>query len=413
MSRHLWLLAWFCLGLFGIAGVEFAYAEGTLPAGPSGYKCTAGGTTYNAGVSCQQAYDQFGGQPAVSVNTITDCGGPVSNVIGQGIGYGHLCSGSHAVFFWNGASWVYGSLYVTPVAACPANSTGPTGTAPNQVCTCDYGFNPENGQCVQRSCPIGQTAEGFKAGAVMTSTAFCWSGCEYKASSSTCGTFAEGSGCIFWGGKSTGNVCNTSTNATTTGETSASCAAKGMGSATVNGVTTCAAAGPGSPVTTNTGSASTTTNPDNSISSSSSTTSSSDSGNGGVSTTTTTTGPNGTTTTTTDQSKSSFCEQNPNSPLCNEQQDPCTDNPERLSCAEFGEAEDPGELTTKTDGAPSSISPVSVASNNTCPASIALPKGMSLDFNGMCQVAEGIRPIVLAMAWLAAGLLLVGAFRES
>lgn len=60
----------------------------------------------------------------------------------------------------------------------------------------------------------------------------------------------------------------------------------------------------------------------------------------------------------------------------------------------------------------SSITPFSLGSARVCPAAIPLPKGAEFSFDGACFVADGLRPVLLALAWLAAGLIAFGAKTE-
>jgi hypothetical protein len=70
-----------------------------------------------------------------------------------------------------------------------------------------------------------------------------------------------------------------------------------------------------------------------------------------------------------------------------------------------------GDLETKALDV-NAITPVNVASSASCPADIPLPKGMSFSWSPVCQFAEGLRPVVLAMAWLFAGVLVLGGIRQ-
>lgn len=90
--------------------------------------------------------------------------------------------------------------------------------------------------------------------------------------------------------------------------------------------------------------------------------------------------------------------------------DPCTDNPGRIGCAEFGDV-GPGENLGTRDLGEGGINVVGMASSATCPAGITLPKGIgSFDFGPMCTYAEAMRPIVLALAWIM-GLMIVFGLR--
>jgi len=98
-------------------------------------------------------------------------------------------------------------------------------------------------------------------------------------------------------------------------------------------------------------------------------------------------------------SQSIFCDLNPASPLCTKQ--------------DFGEV---GEVTLTEKTINVSITPVAVGPSGTCPA----PSPMVIhgttgyfQWTTYCNFANGIRPILLAFAWLSAAGLLVGGFRSA
>lgn len=91
----------------------------------------------------------------------------------------------------------------------------------------------------------------------------------------------------------------------------------------------------------------------------------------------------------------------------------CADNPTASICAEqnFGTVEDVS-LTENTINV--SITPVAVGGAGSCPAPSPLVlRGQTYYFvwDTYCQFASGIKPILLAFAWLAAGGILIGGFR--
>jgi len=119
------------------------------------------------------------------------------------------------------------------------------------------------------------------------------------------------------------------------------------------------------------------------------------------------------TSTTTDTG--SFCQQNPTAPACggNQNSDACSEHPDRASCASFGDpgASDSSALPSKDVGV-SSISPVSLNTDMTCPTGAPMPFGIgTFPMDGICMFASGIRPIIIVMAWVAAALIVIGAFR--
>ena len=130
-----------------------------------------------------------------------------------------------------------------------------------------------------------------------------------------------------------------------------------------------------------------------------------------VSTTTTTTSPDGTVhTQTTTQTQASFCTENPNAPLCKAADDECVTNPERVGCAKLGGVSDEGPLTSVDSGL-TTLTPVVLTTNASCPANISLPKGVVVSWAPICDVAGWLKPLILAFAWLSAGLIVVGGVR--
>lgn len=89
----------------------------------------------------------------------------------------------------------------------------------------------------------------------------------------------------------------------------------------------------------------------------------------------------------------------------------CELHPTAMGCQEFGTPEDSGKLTESALGV-SSITVQSFGSSAACPAPIQLPKGASFSFEWPCRMAEGVKPFLLALAWLAAGLIVIGAARN-
>lgn len=89
----------------------------------------------------------------------------------------------------------------------------------------------------------------------------------------------------------------------------------------------------------------------------------------------------------------------------------CTLYPESLACAKMGTPEEADKLEEKTMGV-ESITIQTFGSSATCPAPIPLPHGSELSFEWPCRMAEGVKPFLLALAWLAAGLIVIGAMRN-
>lgn len=89
----------------------------------------------------------------------------------------------------------------------------------------------------------------------------------------------------------------------------------------------------------------------------------------------------------------------------------CTLYPESLACAKMGTPEEADKLESKTMGV-ESITIQTFGSSATCPSPIQLPHGSELSFEWPCRMAEGVKPFLLALAWLAAGLIVIGAMRN-
>lgn len=94
-----------------------------------------------------------------------------------------------------------------------------------------------------------------------------------------------------------------------------------------------------------------------------------------------------------------------------QQEDPCKLNPDRVGCKNLGTPDDI-DLEIQERGV-SAITVQSFGSNATCPQPIPLPKGASLSFQYPCAMAEGVKPFLLALAWLVAGFIIIGAVREA
>lgn len=109
----------------------------------------------------------------------------------------------------------------------------------------------------------------------------------------------------------------------------------------------------------------------------------------------------------------SYCSKNPNASMCKEQSDFCKDHPDRAGCVEMGEPTDGDVSQLQTEHRGETMSIIPFNTSETCPADIALPRGMSFSWGPICTGASWLKPVILAFAWLSAGLIIVGAFRES
>lgn len=89
----------------------------------------------------------------------------------------------------------------------------------------------------------------------------------------------------------------------------------------------------------------------------------------------------------------------------------CEEFPEVLACIDVGEA--PAAESMPTDSVDvDAITPVSVSGVETCPAPVAINLGShgsySLSWQPACDVATGVRPVVIGLAWLAAAMIVFG-----
>lgn len=136
----------------------------------------------------------------------------------------------------------------------------------------------------------------------------------------------------------------------------------------------------------------------------------------GPTVTETTTNPDGSTTSTA-QGQDKFCQANPTHALCkaDEAKRFCEENPDVLACQKLGEPGEGEAIGEKTIDL--GFSPVDVpgSTGGSCPAPVTISIGgrsASLSWDWLCQYANGIKPAVLAVAWLSAALIVFGAVRE-
>lgn len=121
-------------------------------------------------------------------------------------------------------------------------------------------------------------------------------------------------------------------------------------------------------------------------------------------TTTTTTHVDGSTTTTVTNNA-------PPSPDSNPPTD-CDKHPDNIGCSKFGSV---SSDTLGMINVPIGINPTSLGFG-TCPApqSLVLHTGtVTLSYQPQCDFATGISPVVISLAWLAAGMLVFGSIKES
>lgn len=93
--------------------------------------------------------------------------------------------------------------------------------------------------------------------------------------------------------------------------------------------------------------------------------------------------------------------------------DPCLDNPDRIGCMQGGEAT---EENLENYSVPFSVSPIAIGGAGACPPDPVLSvHGVTatLKLAPICDAAGWLRPLVLALAWLSAAMIISGAVRES
>lgn len=93
--------------------------------------------------------------------------------------------------------------------------------------------------------------------------------------------------------------------------------------------------------------------------------------------------------------------------------DPCIDNPDRFGCMDGGTPEDV-DLQTHTPNF--TVTPVAIGGAGNCPPNptfTAAHRTWTINYAPMCDAAMWLKPLVLAMAWLSAALIIAGAVRES
>lgn len=118
-----------------------------------------------------------------------------------------------------------------------------------------------------------------------------------------------------------------------------------------------------------------------------------------------------TTTKTTVESTSDFCTKNPLATACKGYKDECIENPDRASCTNMGTPSDAqGDLQTKAVGV-SGITVVNFASNDTCPPDQTFAYGVVISWQPACNALGWLKPLVLSLAWLSAGMFVIGALR--
>lgn len=97
------------------------------------------------------------------------------------------------------------------------------------------------------------------------------------------------------------------------------------------------------------------------------------------------------------------------------QDDFCKQNPDSIACMEKGETD---ELDLETRSIGSMVSPVAVGGAGHCMADKTLAmatmgRSITFTYKPICDLASMVRPLILALAWLLAGWIMIGAVKES
>lgn len=112
---------------------------------------------------------------------------------------------------------------------------------------------------------------------------------------------------------------------------------------------------------------------------------------------------------------SDYCSKNPTAAVCkttNSQDEYCQAHPDSASCSDLGSPSSSENLSTLNLGV-SALTPVTVGSAYSCPSDVSISNsqvsGLTFSWAPICSFAQGLYPIIIAMAWLAAGMIIVGA----
>ena len=96
-----------------------------------------------------------------------------------------------------------------------------------------------------------------------------------------------------------------------------------------------------------------------------------------------------------------------------EEKTECEENPEMIGCKQLGNPEEGAAVGTQSIGV-TSISPVFFSgAAAVCPAPIPLPFGAEMKLDLICDFAEAVRPLFIALAWLSAAFIVMGASRQN
>jgi hypothetical protein len=104
----------------------------------------------------------------------------------------------------------------------------------------------------------------------------------------------------------------------------------------------------------------------------------------------------------------------PSDENADEVKDPCDSNPDRAGCADLGTPTD-DQVIPRVE-VPLTFEPVAIQQDATCPAPMivsAFGKSIPISYDGACTYATGLKPIVIAVAYLSALMIIFGFPRSS
>ena len=103
----------------------------------------------------------------------------------------------------------------------------------------------------------------------------------------------------------------------------------------------------------------------------------------------------------------------PNEKPEKEDKDPCTENPDRVGCMKTDEPEVP-DLETEEKSITFTPDSGWNGGSGSCPAprNLVSVAGAQFSFQPYCDFLTGIRPVLIAVAWLTGAMILIGANRR-
>lgn len=319
---------------------------------------------------------------------------------------------------------------------------GSTGTCPSSGFTCPGGQNwtLTGSQCTRPDCQYGRASDGTctacpagkymangvggnpyrvvdqpltidyrtytGAGATVPATT-CVSGCTVTLGSEYSGSGSGTSGNWFWIGSPsfTGATCSPTPGTTPVVQPNtpeADCAKAGKQWGTVNGTVVCVDA-----QTTSTKKTSVVAGPGGGTTA---TTQTQTCTGGSCNSTTTVTNVGGGSSGTATNGTSSSSSASSGSQTQGDGSSACRDDPYGPAC--LGAPAEGGGAGSASGGGAGAITPVSMPGSAACPADVSIGHGVVVPFVHACSFASMISPLVLAFAWLGAGIFVLGGLRN-